>query len=170
MKRVCILAAGLGLAAMASAQSPDITPTNLGVRAGFAYPLDNGTRDITHTLLGVGVDYYFPVRYIKDSDTYLSIDWLGKSGSGAKGNIFPIMLNQKFYSANQTYFGTRSYGFIGLGIAIVDVTSTKTTIAARLGFGVELGPNLFTEGAFVVSDDANGAKANSVGVYLGYRF
>ena len=50
------------------------------------------------------------------------------------------------------------------------MTTTKTTIAARLGFGVELGPNLFTEGAFVVSDDANGAKANSVGVYLGYRF
>jgi hypothetical protein len=29
---------------------------------------------------------------------------------------------------------------------------------------------MFTEGAFVFSDDANGAKANNVGVYFGYRF
>jgi hypothetical protein len=111
MKRLCILAASFGLAAMASAQAQDITPTNIAIRAGVAYPLDNGTRSITHTLIGAGMDYYFPVRYIRDSDTFLSIDWLGKSGNGAKGNIFPIMLNQKWYSANQTYFGTRSYGF-----------------------------------------------------------
>lgn len=170
MKRLCILAAGLGLATMAGAQPQDITPTNLGVRAGFAYPLDDATRDITKTLIGVGVDYYFPVRYIRDSDTFLSIDWLGKSGSGAKGNFFPIMLSQKWYSANQTYFGTRSYGFVGLGIAVIDITSTKTTIGARFGFGLELGPNMFTEATFVFSDAANGAKANSVGAYFGYRF
>lgn len=170
MKRLCILAAGLGLATVAGAQMQDITPTNLSVRVGIAYPLDDGTRSVTKTLLGVGVDYYFPLRYIRDSDTFISIDWLGKSGSGAKGNIFPILLNQKWYSANQTYFGTRSYGFVGVGIAVVDVFSTKTTIAARFGFGVELGPNMFTEAAFVFSDNANGAKANSVGAYFGYRF
>lgn len=170
MKRLCILAAGLGLAAMAGAQAQDITPTNLAIRAGVAYPLDNATRDITKTLIGAGVDYYFPVRYIADSDTFLSIDWLGRSGSGAKGNFFPIMLNQKWYSANQTYFGTRSYGFLGLGIAVVDVFTTKTTIAARFGFGLELGGSMFTEATFVFSDNAAGAKANNVGVYFGYRF
>lgn len=170
MKRFGIVAAVVGLAGVANAQMGDITPVNLAVRAGVAYPLDDATRDLTKTLIGIGADWYLTTQYLKDSDTFFSFDWLGKSGSGAKGNIFPIMVNQKWYNKNITYYGTRSYVFVGAGIAVVDVNNTKTTLAGRVGFGVELGPKLFAEANLVVSDNAGGAKANSAAVYFGYKF
>ena len=171
MKRTLWLAA-LGLAAVAPAVQQDTFgyPSNLSLRLGWVYPIDSVTRDNSRSLIGVGAEYFLDRSLLADGETTISFDWLGKSGSGAKGNIFPILVNQKWYNKNITYYGTRSYVFVGAGIAVVDVNNTKTTIAGRIGFGVELGPRLFAEANLLVSDNAGGAKANSAGVYFGYKF
>jgi len=169
MKRLCLLAAAFGASAISFAQNTDYTPTNLAFRLGFAYPLNDVTRDLAKRFIGVGADYYFQTQFIRGSTTYLSIDWLGKSGSGAKGNLFPIMLNQKFYG-QAAEGSSRSYGFFGVGVAVVDITSTKTVVAGRLGFGIDMGPNIFAEAAFTITDNASGAKGDNVGLWIGYHF
>lgn len=170
MKRLCLIAVALGTAAISFAQNTDYTPTNLAFRLGFAYPLNDVTRDLAKRFIGVGADYYFRTQFIKGSTTYLSIDWLGKSGNGAKGNVFPIMFNQKFYGSRQEEGKTNSYGFFGIGVAVVDITSTKTVVAGRIGFGLDIGPNIFAEAAFTITDNASGAKGDNVGLWIGYHF
>ncbi|MBS1724024.1 MAG: hypothetical protein JSS66_13850 [Armatimonadetes bacterium] len=167
--RTLIVLAALGSAAYASAQAVG-TPTNLAFRLGYAYPIDNETRDLVRNFIGVGADYFFERGLLQGGETTISLDWLGKSGSGAKGNIFPICLNQRWYSVNGMEPGRRSYFQLGAGVAIVDVTSTKTVLAGRAGYGVEFGEHIFGELNFFFSDDANGARATSIGAYLGYRF
>ena len=170
MKILGITAMALGLAVISNAQPrEDVTPTNLGFRVGVAYPLNDATRDLTKTLIGAGADMYLTTQWLKGSETFVSFDWLGKSGNGAKGNIFPLILNQRWYAKN-TVAGKRTYFHVGFGIAFVDITKSRTTLAARGGFGLELGPNISTEINFLLSDNANGAKADSIGIYLGYRF
>lgn len=168
--RILIALAALGGAALASAQTVT-TPTNLALRLGVAYPIDNTTRDLVKNFIGVGADYFFDRSLLEGGETSLSFDWLGKSGSGSKGNIFPIMLNQRWYNANTMGEDERrSYFFLGAGIAIVDVVSTKSVLAARGGYGMEFGEHLFGELNLIISDDAHGARANSAGIYIGYRF
>jgi hypothetical protein len=166
MRNLLVLAA-LGASAFATAQIEE--PTNLSLRLGWAYPIDNATRDATRNLIGVGADYYFQRSLLGNGETTLSVDWLGKSGSGAKGNIFPIMLNQRWYN-NVSDEMRRTYFFLGAGVAIVDVTSTDTVLAGRAGFGIELSEHLFGEATLIHSDAAGGARATSVGFYIGYRF
>lgn len=166
--RTLIALAALGGAAFGSAQIG--TPTNVAFRLGAAYPIDNTTRDTVKNFIGVGFDYFFDRTLVPGGETSLSVDWLGKSGSGAKGNAFPIMLNQRWYNQGSTEDDRKSYFFLGAGVAVVDVTSTKTVLAGRAGYGVLFGEHLFGEMNFVLSDDANGARATSLGFYLGYRF
>jgi hypothetical protein len=168
MKRLTIFAF-LAMAGLVSAQNRDLTPTDLAVRLGGAYVIDDTTRDLTKSvMIGIGVDYFFPTQLIPGAETYLSVDWFGKSASGAKGNFFPLMLNARYYSKGEA--GRRSYGFVGLGAVILDVTSTRTTIAGRLGVGVEVGPSIFTEASWLFSDKADRAKADSITFHVGYRF
>jgi len=167
MKRTLVLAT-LGLAAISAAQSYD-QPTNVAFRLGFAYPIDATTRDQVRNFIGVGIDYFPQLTLLRNAETSISFDWLGKSGSGAKGNIFPIMINQRFYQDPDSN-ERRSWFFFGAGVAIVDVVSTKTVLAARAGYGFMLGENIFGEIPLVYSDSAGGARATSVGFYLGYRF
>ncbi len=166
--RTLIALTALSLASFSAAQVE--TPTNMALRIGVAYPIDNTTRDAVKNFIGAGLDYRFDRSLVAGGETYLSADWLGKSGSGAKGNAFPIMLNQKWFGKGENQDDQLTYFFLGAGVAIVDVTSTKTVLAARAGVGRMFGEHIFGELNIVLSDDANGARANSVGVYLGYRF
>lgn len=168
--RTLIAMLALSGAAMASAQAVT-TPVNLSLRIGVAYPIDNATRDVVKNFIGAGFDYFLPRSLVQNGETSLSVDWLGKSGSGDKGNIFPIMLNQRWYNPNSANLeGGRSYFFLGAGVAVVDIVSTKTVLAARAGLRKEFGEHIFGELNIILSDDANGARANSAGIYLGYRF
>ncbi|MES1228145.1 MAG: hypothetical protein ABUL72_05700, partial [Armatimonadota bacterium] len=97
------------------------------------------------------------------------VDWLGKSGSGSHGNVFPFMLNQRFYAKTEPG-QNRSYFFFGAGIALIDLTSSNAALAIRGGYGAELGENLYGEATFLYSDASAGAHATSVGFYIGYRF
>ncbi|MBL8068739.1 MAG: hypothetical protein JNM28_09840 [Armatimonadetes bacterium] len=169
MKHVTLLTA-IGLAAISSAQVNYLEPpTNVSFRLGYVYPVDATMRDIAASYIGVGADFVTDIRLLQDATTMLSIDWMGKSGSGAKGNAFPILLNQRFYLDGKDP-EHRDYFQIGAGVAIVDLTSTKTVLAGRVGVGRELGDALFGEINFFYSDGANGARATALGFYLGYKF
>ena len=167
MKRTLIIAA-LGMSVLSYAQNFD-QPTNIAVRLGYAYPIDPTTRDLVRGFIGVGVDYFPQLTLLKNAETSISFDWLGKSGSGAKGNVFPILLNQRFYNNSETG-EKKSWFFFGAGVAVVDIVSTKTVWAARVGYGFMLGENLFGEIPFLYTDSAGSARATSLGFYLGYRF
>lgn len=168
MKNVTLLAT-LGFAAISAAQVNFLeAPNNVSFRLGYVYPVDTALKNASSSFIGVGVDFATDFRLLQEATTIISFDWIGKSGSGAKGNAFPILLNQRFYVGDMVE--ERQYFQIGAGVAIVDVTSTKTVLAGRLGFGKELGENIFGEINFNYSDGANGARTTSLGFYLGYRF
>lgn len=168
MKRFGLVMVALAAVAAVKAQT-DYTPVNLSIRGGAAYIFDDVTRRLTGTMFTAGIDYFIDTKWFKNSETSLSIDWYGKSGNGTKGNMFPVMLNQRFYQKGREV-GHRTYGFFGLGAVSVDITKAKTVLGARFGYGVELGPALFTEGVLLISDEANGARANNIAWYIGYRF
>ena len=161
------------VAGMALAQTDkplDITPTNLQIRGGIFIPLDTNLRSVSDNFAALGVDVMFPQEFIPGSKTFLSVDWLAKSLSGAHGNIFPICINQKFYG--KPYGDKMVYGFVGLGATIFDVAgSSNTVLGARGGVGVDLGPNVFLEGTLFWSDRSTGDIWNiGTGFYLGYRW
>ena len=162
-------------ASMSLAQTTIETPSNISVRLGWAYPLDSDTRAITGNLLGVGFDYFLNRTLIPgaNGETYISADWLGRSASGSKGNMFPLMLNQRWYSAPSMVGGAdgnRTYYFVGAGAYVMDVTNTKTVFGARVGLGMELGEKLFAEANLSYTEAANFRRGSNIAIYIGYRF
>lgn len=169
MKKALVVLSLAAVAGASLAQSTAITADGLTLRLGGVYPLERATRKITANMIGVGLD--FPVRsLVTKADAYVSVDWYGKSASGAKGNMFPVMYNHRLYMNPSEAVGNRSFFNVGVGFVQIDVTKAKTTYGARFGLGKELGQNLSVEGVLLWSSDANGAKANSLAAFLGYRF
>lgn len=169
MKGLAVIAA-LGLVSISCAQNVFEEPQNASIRLGYVYPVDSVLRNVNNTYIGVGLDL-FPTGYklLKEGETFFSADWIGKSGSGAKGNLFPLLINQRIYQGDAAT-GGRSYWQFGAGVAIIDVTSTKTVLAGRVGIGKEFGEKLFGEMNFLYTDAANTARGTSLGFYIGYRF
>ena len=165
-----LLIASLGLAGVAYAQ--DIgNPVNVAFRLGFGYPIDDVTRAQVGNMIGFGGDYFFEKSLLGNTETYLSIDWLGKSLSGAKGNMFPLALNLRWYIGGDYYSANRTYFHLGAGVAIIDIFGTDSVAMVRSGIGVELGEHIFMEANFVYSDQGQGGvRATSGGLYLGYRY
>lgn len=169
-KQLSVLAA-LGCAAFSCAQSNQFLdePTNVAFRIGYVYPVDSVMRNISGSYIGVGVDI-FPqgFRLLEGAETLISIDWFGKSGSGAKGNAFPILLNQRYYTTDD--FASRTYYQFGLGIVLADLVNSDTALAARIGYGREFGERTFGEINFHYSDAAGGARSTALALHFGYRF
>lgn len=169
MKGITVLAA-MGLVSISCAQNVFEEPSNVAFRLGYVYPVDSTLRDLANSYIGVGLDFFPSGRpLLKGGETVISFDWFGKSGSGAKGNVFPILINNRVYQQGAEK-GGRSYFQYGAGIALIDVTSSKTVLAARAGYGKELGERLFGELNFTYTDAANGARGTALGFYVGYRF
>jgi hypothetical protein len=165
MKHMMILAA-IGMAAASIAQSsPLINTSGMSIRAGGAYILESKTRKITGNMINVGADFELPQSYLKNGTSYFSVDWFGKSGSGAKGNFFPVMINQRFGNPD-----AKNYSFLGVGAVFVDITQSKTVFGVRGGLGQRLGDSLFAEASAIFSSNAGGAKANAVVFNIGYKF
>lgn len=163
------LTAVAGVVAAQSDQTLDLTPSNIQIRGGIYLPFDQNLRSISDNYAAIGVDIIFPQEWIPKSKTYLSIDWLAKSLSGAHGNVFPVMINQKWYG--QTYNNMLTYMFVGAGATFFDVYSSDVVFGARAGVGVDLGPNVFLEGTYYWSDESSGNVSNiGAAFYLGYRW
>ncbi len=167
-------AATLGLSAGAFAQfggthTLDATPNQFNIRGGIILPIDNSLRDLNNAWIGVGLDYRFEKSLLKLGETYLSIDWIGQSSSGTDFNVFPVMLNQRFWGEGTP--GARTYTFLGLGVVFFDAGPADSVYAVRGGVGKELNNMVFVEGALTLSGkDDNGRVANNLGFYVGYRF
>jgi hypothetical protein len=172
MKRYLCVAAALAASSLSMAQLE--TPTNLGVRLGFAYPIDASTRDMIPNFLGAGLDIYLTKSLLpgKNTESSLSLDWFGKSGSGTKGNMFPLLVNQRWYFGDMSAVAGdgRNYYFGGLGVAIMDITTTKTVFAARVGLGREFNANIFGEATLYYTEPAEKLRGSSLGFHIGYRF
>jgi len=180
MKKLHIAAsvAALGIMGAAVAQTDNYTPSDFTLRGGIVFPINNGLRDSSNLFGGVGLDYCFPrqaVRLGQDSETYFSGDWFFRGTSGGKGNVFPLAINQRWYSKVQ---GTkldrygRTYFSLGIGAAIIDVShASGTEILGRGAIGVEFGQHMIAEAVLTISGQTRqDVSANAVGIYLGYRF
>ncbi len=159
-------------AAMAQFSSTrlDATPYDFSFRAGVVVPWDSDLRDIADSWIGIGIDYTFTKQFIRGSETFFSLDMITKSSQFQRGTYWPILLNQRFYFG-QYEDEKRTYAIIGAGVVVVDVVSSDTVFGGRLGFGVELGPNMFLElNNFLSAASTGSITTNSSGLYLGYRF
>lgn len=171
-KLVLIAAASVGFSALSIAQDT-WSQGSFAIRAGVAFPT---TANLNGTYLGLGVNFDFNRSLFgnaQGSSTFLSFDWLSKSSAGRRGNIIPIMLNQRFsLSTSETEGQIPLYGFIGVGAAILDFSPASTQLAGRFGFGANLNENMFLESAFVFTGrgKGNGIQGNHIGVYLGWKF
>lgn len=177
MKRwAMVLTAGLTLAMSAAASAQfgqgqiNPTPYNFSFRGGVVLPLDSDLRDVSTTWLSLGVDYTFVRQFIRNSETYLSVDYIAKSGAGQQGTYWPIMVSQRFF-LGQEESDNRQWVFGGLGVVVFDINKTATVFGGKVGYGREFSRNIFAEGTLYLSDRAEpGLSAFSLGVHLGYRF
>ncbi|RYG49728.1 hypothetical protein EON79_00270 [bacterium] len=162
-----------GVAAVASAQGSktvgDTYPYGISVRAGVVFPIERSFSDFySPTLLGLGVDYTFNRPLFKGGETFFSLDFF-TSQIGRKGNVVPFMINQRFYS-NARELGSRTYAFVGLGVVFRDTPNNDSTLGGRVGAGLELSNNVFTEATLFLSSKRSGIGSNGIGLYAGYRF
>lgn len=175
MRRIITLAAtfaAMALGVTASAQidtTVDYYPYGCTIRGGVSLPIDSSLQNIGKTLLGLGIDYRFKEPLLGGGETYLALDYFGTGITSAKGYVFPITLNHRFYTGKRGE-GRRTYAFIGAGVSYIEYQDNATALTLRGGFGAELSDNIIFETAAYLSDKAAGTKVNSVAFYVGYRF
>ena len=167
MKHLMIVAA-LGMVASSFAQNAPVVDTNgLSVRLGGEYPFEKGVRNVLGNPTALGLDIVAPQSYIKNTSSFISIDYFAKQFGKSK-YFMPVMLNAKF--GGMTLSGRDSYGFLGVGAVFANISTSATLFGARAGVGTHLGEHVFVEAAAMFSTDRDGMRANNFGVYLGYKF
>lgn len=176
MKKIFALASSaLALTSFAAAQykggTGDMTPYGFSFRGGIVLPIDSNFRSMSTSFFGVGVDYALGTSLFRGSETYISVDWFGRTIRGNRDSVFPINLNQRF-SLNKTEEGMNLYGFVGLGAVVFNLGNSDTRLGGRVGLGTNLNENAFAEAAFYFSDKvkASSTKVTSLAFFLGYRF
>ncbi len=175
--KIAASVAALGIMGAALAQNNNAFSSDVTLRAGGIFPLNGGMRAASNFWGGVGVDYRFPTQSFhigNNSETYLSADWFFRGSNGTGGNVFPVAINQRFFTnvkgTNLEHYG-RTYVSIGLGAAFIDINGSQTEFMGRGALGVEFGPHVIAEAVLTLSGTTrNNASANALGVYLGYRF
>jgi hypothetical protein len=177
-KLMAMALAAIGIVGGAFAQSSDTridaTPSYLTFRGGILFPLDDNLRESSDLFGALGVDYEFPTQLIRGSTTYASLEWWFRTSNGDNGNVFPLAVNQRWYSksGNGWYPEGRNYFFIGAGVAIIDVAGKSSgKWMLRGGVGTEIGPNIIAEAVLNFSDESSTkVRANGVGLFVGYKF
>lgn len=170
MRRFCFAFVTVALAA---ALPPSIVQAQytMAIRGGLFLPTEGILKDKASQWLGVGFDIHVASDFLRDSDTVLSADYLSHAFGGSKGSVFPLTINQFFYSPmalNRFYWG------IGAGATVADVDGPSKTVFGLKGtVGVELEREWFVEASYFWSDEfdeATDGRVNGVAFYVGYRF
>lgn len=176
MRRIISAAATIaafGIVGSASAQTSasnnDLTPTAVTFRGGVCLPLDQTLTDVANSLVDLGVEYVPSSSLFKGGETFYSLDYFSTGFHGNSGTVFVGAINQRWYNGGPDAF-RRSYLFLGVGGAVIDVNKSGTAFAVRGGYGQELGEHVIAEIAGYISDRAGGARANAVTFSIGYRF
>ncbi|MBI3720944.1 MAG: hypothetical protein HY248_00195, partial [Fimbriimonas ginsengisoli] len=88
------LMSAIGISALAPAQYQsnklNSTPSGVTFRGGVVFPIDSTLRDIDTTFFGVGLEYLFASSYLHTGETFLSFDWIGRSSTGERANLYPV--------------------------------------------------------------------------------
>lgn len=147
----------------------DPTPSGIGFRIGIAIPSDSALRDIDDTWTSLGVDYNIENSILRTGNSFISLDYFSKNLSGTGGQVWNLMLGNRFFP-NTTAGGYNLYFLAGLGTVVLDGDDREFKFGGIIGAGLELGPALFMEGRYSVSEKVDGINPGMLGIYLGYRF
>lgn len=174
MKKITTAALLMGaIGASAFAQGTggfDPTPYGFGFRIGAAFPTDGALRDVDNNWVSLGIDYNIDVSILRTGNSFLSVDMVSRNFGGGGGTIWNLMLGNRFYG-NASAGGYNMYFIAGIGAVAVDIdTETEYKFGGVFGAGLELGPHLYAEGRFTISEKANGVNPGFFGLYLGYKF
>lgn len=165
MKKLLIVAA-LAVGACSYAQN---NPVSLDVRGGIAFPASG---DLSGTFWGLGADFTLDRSLLNRGQTFISADWITKSTKVNRRHMFNFALNQRFeLNPISDTNPNRTYGFLGVGAAILDFGTSATVLSARGGLGMDFSPNIFGEVSYVITTRGKGHNrvGNHIGLYLGYR-
>jgi opacity protein-like surface antigen len=154
--------------------APPPQPSYFTVRAGLDFAIDGRLSDYTPILIGGGIDYTFSDAFVKNGETFISVDGMFRTRGSARANLFPFCINERFFLSpkgqNASPLPGTAYAFIGLGATLFDVGSSTFRFGGRAGLGTYLGSNWIAEASLYISSPDNGVAADMVGVYLGYKF
>ena len=158
-----------------STATENTMPDYFTLRAGLAFPIDSSLSHASTIFVGAGVDFTFSNQFFKNAETYISVDWLGRTHGNARFNIFPLALNERFYfqpGATGKYGAPAgaAYAFIGLGGTIYDFSNSTFRFSGRVGLGTQFTQNWLAEATLYVAEPVNGVHADAIAAYIGYKF
>jgi len=170
VKKLAILAVAAGIVAGAQAQTIE---TSLSVRGGVQFPT---TADLDGVFWGLGADINLNSGFniMRGAQPYVSLDFISKNLQFNRNFVIPICLNLRvpLNTTDETMVGPRTYGFFGIGAAILDVGNAATVICGRAGIGADFSSNVYGEASLVLTGrgKGNNVQGNHIGLWLGYRF
>ncbi len=155
-------------------QGPPPQPSFFTVRAGVDFAIDGRLSNYSPILIGAGIDYTFSNAFIKNAETFISADGMFRTRGNQRLNLFPFCINERFYltpkPSNTSPQAGTAYVFLGLGATLFDAGNSTFRFGGRAGIGTQLGQNWVAEAALFLSSADQGAQADVIGVYLGYKF
>ena len=181
MKKILILGAALAATSVTAfadthtihtkIQADSLVPTNVTMRLGAFIPGDTTMKDSSATWYTLSLEYIPGNQFISGSETYLMMEYFGKSTSG-KGWALPITVNQRvIVNGANSESHQKTYAFIGVGAAFMDIVDSNTVLMFRGGLGLELGQKIVAEIAgYMSGKDRNDVRLNGLGFSLGYKF
>lgn len=170
MKHFLTLGAGcalLGIGSLPAQAQFDMSKVTMGIRAGAFFPFDDSMRDLSDIWFTLGIEGEFSAALIPNATTVVSVDWMSYN-SGARDNVFPIIVSQRWYTGE---LGRRTYFQVGIGAAVTDFGPADFLFAARGGVGMEFTEQYFVEAnLFWTEKDKADNRVFGVAGYVGIRF
>jgi hypothetical protein len=166
------LAAG---SVLALGQTNPLAPTNLTIRVGGGFGIDQSLNQSASGFYGFGMDFGFGHGFFPNAVTYYSGDILWGARKSMGQSLIPVFINQRFYqdkgNGDQNIGQDRLYFNIGLGATYYEIGGSDIKPAGKVGIGMEFNETLCGEAdLFVAQESKENVSANLVAFYLGYRF
>lgn len=170
MKRflaICGATAVIAAAAIPASAQNALNEGQFSARIGLFLPFESALRNPADIWFAAGGDYELNRGLFPNAATVFSVDWYSQNG-GARGNVFPLIISQRFYSQGVE---RRTYFQVGLGAAIIDQNNSDTVFALRGGVGMDFNDRFFWEANFLwTGDPSGGTSATGAAGFLGVRF